>query len=262
MSASLSRQRVLVTGSGVRIGRAIATSLAEAGASVVLHCNRSQAEAGDLLAQLRAETPGRHELIRADLCDSSQVQQLVGSLLEDGRPLHGLINNASVYRRKPLLKAGEEDFLRDYRINFLAPFLLMRDFARLCGRGFVINLLDQRVATVDPAAGMYALAKKSLRDATEAAALEWAPHVRVNAVAPGFSLPPPGVPAERMQPLLANVPLLRASPPQEIAQACLFLARAETVTGQILYVDGGTHLAPRLRPEIGEADYGPGAGES
>ena len=138
---------------------------------------------------------------------------------------------------------------RDYEVNFVAPFTLMQQFARHCRAGFIINLLDQRVATTDPGAGAYGLAKKSLRDVTEAAAIEWAPAIRVNAVAPGLVLPPPGVAPEKMLPLLANIPMGCPSSPEEVAAACVFLAMAETITGHILYVDGGMHLAPCVQPE-------------
>jgi NAD(P)-dependent dehydrogenase (short-subunit alcohol dehydrogenase family) len=95
---------------------------------------------------------------------------------------------------------------------------------------------------VDPGAGAYGLAKKSLRDATEAAALEWAPEIRVNGVAPGFVLPPPGVSPEKMEKFLPGIPMRRAATPEEIADACWFLATAPILTGQILFVDGGLHL--------------------
>ena len=126
----------------------------------------------------------------------------------------------------------------------------------ICRRGCIVNLLDRRVAGVDPAAGSYGLAKKALRDATEAAALEWAPDIRVNAVAPGYSLPPPGVDPEKMLPLLEGVPMRQPSSPEEIAAACVFLARSPTVTGHVLFVDGGLHLAHGGPAEVPRADYG------
>jgi NAD(P)-dependent dehydrogenase (short-subunit alcohol dehydrogenase family) len=125
----------------------------------------------------------------------------------------------------------------------------MLDFVRECRRGFIINLLDQRISRVEPGAGSYGLAKKSLRDATEAAAVEWAPEIRVNAVAPGIVLPPPGVSPDQLEPLLVNVPMGSTSSCEEVADACLFLASSTTVTGQILYVDGGMHLAATVQPE-------------
>ena len=129
-----------------------------------------------------------------------------------------------------------------YNVNFFAPFQLMRFFASKMKRGCIINVTDQRVASVDPAAGIYGMAKKSLRDVTEAAALDWAPDIRVNAVAPGLILSPPGVSPEKILPLVKRVPMQVRSTEQEIASTCLFLAHAETITGQTIYVDGGMHL--------------------
>jgi NAD(P)-dependent dehydrogenase (short-subunit alcohol dehydrogenase family) len=256
MDSALSRDRVLITGGAVRIGRAIARRFAAAGATVVVHCHRSRDAAVELVHELETIHAAPHAVVHGDLTDPGDRRRV----LEQAGPLTGLVNNASVYRRRPLLECDEEALLQDFGINFVAPFLLMREFAARPGpgaRGFVINLLDQRVSHVDPAAGTYALAKKCLRDATEAAALEWAPRIRVNGVAPGFCLPPPGVAPAAMAPLLSQIPMETASDPTEVAEACLFLALSPTVTGQVLYVDGGLHLGSASAPESRtHADYG------
>ncbi len=232
---------VLVTGGAVRIGRAVSLAFARAGARVAVHCRSSTRQAEELVDRLNELSDGCFWL-QADLDDSNERDGLVGAVLERTGRLDCLVNNASVYRRRSLLELDESALLADWRINFLAPFQLMRQFALAAERGVIINLLDQRVAGVDPGAGGYGLAKKMLRDATEAAALEWAPRVRVNGVGPGLVLPPPGVPKEKMKPLLRQVPMRCSSTVEEVAEACLFLARSETVTGQVLYVDGGLHL--------------------
>jgi len=253
----LKKTRVLVTGAGVRIGRQIALGFARAGAKVVIHYNRSAEEAGTLLQELNRFSSG-HETVQADLLHEVERRELIPALLRSGYALNCLVNNAAVYRRCPLAQVDLERIRQDYEINFVAPFLLMRDFAHYCEEGNIINILDQRIATVDPSASTYGFAKKSLRDATEAAAVQWAPRIRVNAVAPGIVLPPPGVPHANVEPLLAGVPMAQTSSPEEIADACLFLAKANTITGQIIYVDGGMHLAPPVRMEIDTADYSPG----
>jgi len=250
----LTNTRVLITGGSIRIGRQIALTLAKANARVIVHYNQSEDEAVDLLQELDTISEG-HELVQADLLIASDRQQLIPRLLADGKALNCLINNASVYRRCPLTHVISESLREDYEINFVAPFLLMRDFARYCEEGNIINILDQRVANVDPSAGTYGFAKKSLRDATEAAAVQWAPRIRVNAVAPGIVLPPPGVPFAQMKRLLKYVPMAQNSTPEEIAEACLFLATATTITGQIIFVDGGLHLVGPDLSEPEEADY-------
>ena len=246
--------RVLITGGGIRIGRAIAFAFARAGARVVVHYNRSERATLDLMHELEAIGPG-HERIKANLLNAAERRNLIPSLLHPGKTLNCLVNNAAVYRRCPLSKSESTRFREDYEINFLAPFLLMRDFARYCDEGSIVNILDQRVALVDPSASAYGFAKKSLRDATEAAAVQWAPRVRVNAVAPGLVLPPRGVGPDKVQRLLSYVPMAQTSSPEEVAEACLFLARARTITGQVLYVDGGMHLVSPAMYELDEADY-------
>lgn len=251
---SLAGQHALVTGAAVRIGRAIALALAGAGVRVGVHYRNSEADARALVDELNSLSSGNYA-VGADLTVESERSRLIPRVAEGKGPLHILVNNASVYRRKPLAQIDHDQVDKDMSVNFTAPLLLMRDFAESCRRGCIINMLDQRVAKTERSAGTYGLAKKSLRDATEAAALEWAPAIRVNGVAPGFVLPPPGVGMEKMKHLLAEVPMRRTTDPGEIAEACLFLARAETITGQILYVDGGMHLEGGTVRERTDASY-------
>ncbi len=245
---SLQGKRFLVTGGAVRIGRAICECLVRGGATVIVHYHDSGDQARELVRELDAIIPG-NSCLQADLTDDRECRELIPQALAQAGGLNGLINNASVYRRGRMADLDASGIRRDYTINLIAPLVLMREFHHNCKAGCIINLLDQRVARVDAGAGSYGLAKKSLRDATEAAAVEWAPMVRVNGVAPGIVLPPPGVAAGKMKPLLANVPMQRQSTPEEVAAACVFLLQAETITGHILFVDGGMHLADMVQPE-------------
>lgn len=250
---TLENRRILITGAAVRIGRALAYRLAGDGARIVLHCNHSVEKARDVLKELGGTSAG-HSVVQCDLTDADARDSLVSQVCRD-EPLWGLINNAAAYTRKPIAEVTGEDLHRDFEINAFAPIRLMCEFRNQCQSGCVINLLDQRVASVEPGAGSYALAKKTLRDATEAAALEWAPHHRVNAVAPGYVLPPPGVGEPAMAPLLDAVPMRCRTDPDEIAEACRFLMTSPTLTGQILYVDGGMHLTGTPAPEQTHANY-------
>lgn len=232
---------VLITGGAKRIGRAIALAFARRKFSVIIHYRHSQQAAEELLQEMNEYTSG-HAALQADLMRPSERQRLIKDAMQINGSLDVLVNNASVYRRNWLKDVEEKTARQDFEINFWAPFMLMKDFCHLCAKGCIINMLDQRVAAVDPAAGTYGLAKKCLRDATEAAAIEWAPHIRVNGIAPGVVLPPPGVPEEKIYPLLERVPMKTNTKPQEIAAACTFLATAPTLTGNVLYLDGGLHL--------------------
>ena len=232
MPSSHRPQRVLITGAAVRIGRAIALRFAGDGAAVAVHYHHSEAEARTLLAELETLAPGKgHRLVRADLRSPQERARLIPDLAAAGFTPDCLVNNASTYRRCALRNLTAEQVRDDFEVNFMAPFELMRAFAMVCRHGSIVNLLDQRVAAVDPGAGAYGLAKKSLRDATEAAALEWAPEIRVNGVAPGFVLPPPGVSPEKMAKFLPGIPMQRAATPEEIAEACWFLASSAILTG-------------------------------
>jgi len=214
-------------------------AFADDGWNVILHCNRSADEAKELQRSL----PGSgHAVIQGDFSTTESITAFLERLERSRLHFDCLVNSASCYLRKPLVETSLQEMTAIYNVNFFAPFQLMCFFAEKMKSGCIINITDQRTASVDPAAGMYALAKKSLRDATEAAALDWAPAIRVNAIAPGLVLSPPGVPSEKIEPLLKKVPMRIRTTEQEIAQACLFLAHSETITGQTLYLDGGMHL--------------------
>lgn len=208
----------------MRIGRALCLAFAEAGAQVVVHCNKSLKEAQELLPML----PGSgHQVFQQDLNSPE-------GLLEACGQIDILINNASVYR---LPKEAEEQYMK---INYSAPMSLMKQFHRQkLNEGCIINFLDaEENYSSDP----YHISKQALHDATLEAALKFAPKIRVNAVAPGPVLPPAGLKGPGMQKILEQVPMGRQIPLKDITDACLFLVGNESLTGQILYVDGGRYL--------------------
>ncbi len=232
---------VLITGAGIRLGADMARYFACRDWRVIIHCHQSLAAAQMLYRELGGAEKG-HLLRQGDLLDEQFAEQLLPDILAETGRLDCLINNASKYRRCFLKNLSRAEMQADYTLNFGAPFFLMQSFRRHCQRGNIINILDQSIRKVDSGGGAYALAKKSLRDATEACALEWAPEIRVNAIAPGLVLPPPGVAPEKMQRLLQRVPLREAVALRDISRSCLFLAETPSLTGQIIYLDGGLHL--------------------
>ena len=180
--------RVLITGGAKRIGRLLVKEMAAKGHKIAIHYNSSEIEALQLLQEIGGKEQG-HTTIQCNLNDTSEVTLLFHNLNSWGKPAI-LINNASTYFRRGFEEFTNEELLEDYTVNFFAPLILMREFHKQCGFGTIINFLDKRINYIDPEAGPYALAKKSLRDATEACAKSWYPKIRVNAIAPGPVLLP------------------------------------------------------------------------
>lgn len=234
---------VLVTGAAKRIGRELVVAFANEGYSTILHYHTSKSSAESLHEELKRLHPsGLHRLVSGDLTEASVVEGLFDELSATGGLPSVVLNNASCYRRCPLGEETSRSLQEQLSVNFLAPFSVMRCYHERCQSGHIINMLDYRVSQPDPASGGYALAKKSLRDATEACAWEWAPDFRVNAIAPGLVISPPGVPPERLQRLLERIPLRRRTTEEELARAALFLEQTPGITGLTLYLDGGLHL--------------------
>ena len=234
--------RILITGSAKRIGAAVARYFAEKGHAVVVHCNTSLKEAEALVASF--PNPSIHQIVQMDLTLPDAPSKLFGILKKN--PPDVLVNNASVYSRTPLADATPSVMQDAFAINFMIPFELMRCFHNVYKKGNIINILDHRVDHPDPVSGPYAFAKKSLRDATLAAAIDWAPEFRVNAVAPAFVLPPDGVPLERMDRLVQASPSKVRPTPLDIARAIDYILSTPCLNGQIIHLSSGLHL---LSPE-------------
>jgi pteridine reductase len=237
----LSGQLALITGAGQRVGRAIAETLADAGADLVLHYHSSGPDAERLAESVMPRVQA--QTIAADLSDPAAVEALVQRAADlGGRPLTLLVNNASAYDERRLRDLTYADLDRAMRLSAWAPFGLIRSFAAQTEDGAVINLLDSRIADYDWLHVGYILAKKTLAELTAMAAIEYAPGIRVNAVAAGVILPPAGSGQAYFDRVKNTMPLKRIGDPKDVAEAVLYLATASYVTGQVIYVDGGRHL--------------------
>ena len=241
---------VLITGAAIRIGNTIARTLARAGWEVIVHACRSGAQAEALCEELSAGGK-RAWSVSGDLQPPDGPDAVFDAALAAAGRVDALVNNAASFARQPLAAALPADFERLWRLNTLAPVrLTQRLAAHLAGRrdtGCVINLLDQRIATAGTGAIPYLLSKKSLEAFTLSAALEFAPALRVNAVAPGAVLAPC---APQDNEPAGDFPLRERPTPEQIADAVRFLLDARAVTGQILYVDGGQHLGTGCRQAV------------
>ncbi len=231
----------LVTGGARRIGREIALSLAEGGWDVVLHYNSSRDDAEGTAEEVRGRGVSC-QLVGCDLADSRRMLELLPAAVGLAPALELLVNNASVFERSPIAETEVGLFDSHMAVNLSAPFFLLRDFARLCGRGQVLNLLDTRIVRDESAYAAYTLTRKALAGLTRMAAREFAPGIRVNAVAPGLILPPEGGNREQFERMAARIPLERHGHPRQVAQAAMYLVNSDFVTGQVIHVDGGEHL--------------------
>lgn len=242
--ASATSPAALVTGGAQRIGRAIALALAHDGYAVVLHANRSRAEAAKLAGEILAKG-GSASVVLADLANSEAVRGLIPAAAAFG-PLTLLVNNASQFDEDAIGHLDRARLEHTLAVNLTAPVLLAQDFAAQAPEGAdasIVNIVDQRVLKPTPRFFSYTLSKSALSDATVTLAQGLAPHVRVNAVAPGPTLPSPRQTQAEFARQAASVPLKRGPSPEDIAAAVVYLARAKSVSGAIVPVDGGQHIA-------------------
>lgn len=237
----------LVTGGLHRIGAAIAARLAREGYALAIH-KRSPGEADAVLAQALAETGATCHRFAADLSDPAAVEALVPAVCDRfGRAPVLLVNNASLFAdgEWPALTGGE--LAATFQINHHAPVMLARAVVAANeggARPAIVNILDQRVANPVPDQLAYSLSKAALWQATATLAVAFGRTARVNAVAPGLTLPTKDYSDGQMARLAARMPLGTLPSPDDIADAVVWLARAEAVTGQTIFVDGGAHLTP------------------
>jgi len=243
MDTDLQGKTALVTGAARRIGAAIARRLHAAGANLVLHYRGAEADAAKLEAELNALRAKSASKVKADLLAPIAPRALVSAAMEQFGRLDVLVNNASTFYPTAMgsIEAGHWEEL--VGSNLRAPLFLAQEAAPELGKrgGVIVNIAD--IHAERPLQGylVYSVAKAGLSALTRALALELAPAVRVNAVAPGaIAWPEDGQfePPERGR-IIASTPLARLGAPEEVARAVHFLATAPFVTGQILAVDGG-----------------------
>lgn len=231
----------LITGAAKRIGSVMALHLAELGYDIALHHHHSEAQAETLAKHIRKKGQAC-ERFACDLSDPDAAKKLISSARKVFPKLSILINNASLFERSPMKSSGFEVLQRHFAVHCFAPYILSREFARLCKKGTIINLLDTNVAQNKVTHTAYLLSKKTLAEMTRLAAVELAPHIRVNGIAPGMILAPEGKPAGYLQKRVQTIPLKKKGDPKDIARTVQFLLENDFITGQIVFVDGGEHL--------------------
>ncbi|MBN1870509.1 MAG: SDR family oxidoreductase [Candidatus Omnitrophica bacterium] len=242
MSKRLKFQGVaLVTGGAKRIGKSLCLSLSAIGYKIALHYNTSGVEAQRVADTIR-RNGGTCELFPCDLCDSRQTSELIPRILKKFSRLNVLINNASVFDPATIMNFDGRSLDRHFAVNFKAPYVLTACFAKLCKKGNIVNLLDAHIIHNKTSYTNYLLSKKALCEFTKLSAVELAPHIRVNGIAPGLIFPPIGAKSGYLEGLAKKVPLKRKGDVTQIAQSVKFLLDNPYLTGQIIFNDGGEHL--------------------
>lgn len=241
-SDSLRGKTVLITGAARRIGALLALTAVRAGASLILHHNRSSVEAQELTNEVR-KMGGTITVISADFADPQRINDFAKSVFSQNQ-VDILINNASIFQPVSFLETTLDTWQRHMDINLTVPFLLSQAFARALPsekKGRIINIVDWRAFRPGADHFPYTISKAGLAALTNAMAATLAPQISVNAVAFGAILPPTdGTKAEIF---LKHVPSGRLATPEEVSQTFLFLmAGPEYITGDIIYLDGGRHL--------------------
>jgi len=242
MNGVLHGKTAIVTGAARRIGRAISIALGSSGANVVIHDHQSLRGECEHLCDEMDLLGVKTWIVTADFENPSESASVIERALNVAGNLDMLVNSAAIFVGDTLRDADFKNLASHMQINAWAPLILSREFARLVGKGKIINLLDTRISGYDWKHVSYILSKHVLHILTKMTALEFAPGITVNGVAPGLILPPPGKDMRYLDELADTVPLKRHGGPEDIVDAALFLLKSDFITGQVINVDGGRHL--------------------
>ncbi len=247
--------RALVTGAGKRLGRAMALALAQDGYDVAVHYASSERDAEDVVAQIRSL--GRNAVaLRADLLRDEETETLLPRAAEAlGGHITCLVNNASIFEPDALGTVTRQSWDRHLQSNLRAPVVLLQALAAQSlpdlrdnsgeplAAAVAVNMVDQRVQKLTPDFMSYTLAKSALWTLTQTAAQALAPKIRVNAIGPGPTLQGPRQSASDFSAQRASTPLQRGAGEGDITAALRYLVASPAITGQLICVDGGQHLA-------------------
>lgn len=235
----------LVTGSAIRVGREICLELARKGANIVVNYRSSAGPAAELVDELRQM--GVDGLaVQGDVSSSEDVARIGEEARRKFGQVDLLVNNASIYPRIPLAQVTEADWDQSINVNLKGPYLCCMEFGRRMaenGGGAIVNITDWAVYRPYKDYLPYLTAKGGIIFMTKAFAVELAPHVRVNVIAPGPIQPPDDLQEDEKEAAARKTLLRRWGGGHEIAQAVAFLLEADFITGALLPVDGGKLIA-------------------
>lgn len=233
----------LVTGGADRIGKAVAIHLAKQGYNLALHYNSSVEKAQKVKDEIQSlSNDVEVELLQINFLGNIDFDDIFEKLKKQNINIEVLVNCASDFIPSNFQELGSELLDKEMTINFKNPYLLTKAFARVFGKGNIINFIDTKAAKNSTVHLDYILSKKLLKDFTKISAVELAPNIRVNGIAPGLILPPEGKDERYLLNLAQNIPLKTIGNLEEILKAVQFILDSQFFTGQILYIDGGEHL--------------------
>ncbi len=244
----------LITGASKRIGLAIAEDLSAHGFAVALHANQSLTDAEEIAAKLRQA--GRRAIaIKANLQNLGETSTLVEKVVHALGPLDLLVNNASAFLGDSAERFDAEAFEAHFAVHVRAPSILAADFVRQLPEpyaGLIVNMVDQRVWALNPRFYSYTLSKAALWTATQTMAQSFAPRIRVNAIGPGPTVRSLRQTEEDFQAQIDGLILKAAPRLEEFGRTIRFLFDTPSITGQMIALDGGQHLAWET-PDVSES---------
>lgn len=239
--------QAIVTGGAIRVGKAIALSLAKEGYDIILTFNNSIEQAQQTAEEIKKLGKNcwlyRHDLSKVENCDA-----LFADISKKHDNISLLVNNAAIFERSNFMETSEKHLDSHFNLNFKAPFFLTQNFARYIQmrpyieQANVINILDAQIEKNNVGFFAYYLTKKSLYDFTKMAARELAPKIRVNAISIGLLLPSIDIDAEGLKQKATEVPLKKITELKDVTDAILYLNKSNYLTGQNIFLDSGVSL--------------------
>jgi len=237
-------KKIIITGGANRIGRSIALELANYDTQIVIHYSKSFVAAKKLKIELENLGSIVH-LLKADLNNFKQTQEIIPYAYKKMKGLNCLVNNASIFENDNLIDFSDKSFLKHMNVNLKAPSILIRNFAKkYSGKdGNIINIIDQRVEKLTPFFFSYTLSKSGLATLTKTSAMKLAPNIRVNAVSPGPTLKNKRQSEKHFKKQWKSTILQKKVDTKNVSSAVKFLINNNNITGQIINVDSGQRLA-------------------
>ncbi|HJM24286.1 MAG TPA: SDR family oxidoreductase [Candidatus Thalassarchaeaceae archaeon] len=244
------RGAVLVTGGARRIGREICLKLSSEGFSVAIHYRNSERDASQLADEIESKG-GKACFIHCDLNDTASVREMIQKSTESLGEVVGIVNNASYFAFDRIENLSEEDWLEHMKVNAFAPLTLIGELAKSTSRkSWVVNVLDFKVESPNADYLSYTSSRFVMYGLTSALAIDLAPGIRINSVAPGHVLTSDVLDEDSLKLVQSQSPLGFGPSVKDVADAVTFLATSASITGQTIFVDSGERFRQRKHDPV------------